>query len=92
MSGVRPAETAARNSASFRDPSGYVFQHHERIFRAINAECFATLEPLLKENWLTNTPVPNAVVPTRLVAADDPVHASLSSVIPGSPVSSSMSG
>ncbi len=83
MSGTISAETGLRDAASFRDPSGYVFERDQRIFRAIDPECFAVLDPLLKEAWLANQPWPGAVTPTRLLAAEDPLLGPIKSAHPG---------
>jgi SAM-dependent methyltransferase len=82
MSSDSPAVGTARNAGSFRDPSGYVFEQDGRVFRAINAECFAILASLTQDGWLANKPWANAVVSTRVVPAEDPVHATLASQHP----------
>ena len=83
MSGESPTVGNPRDAGSFRDPSGYVFEQNGGIFRAINADCLATLAPLLKEGWLAKNPWSGAVVPTRLVDAEDPLRLALASSHPG---------
>ena len=46
MPAVQEREISGRIPGSFRDPSGYVFLHKGRVFRAVDAECRDTLRRL----------------------------------------------
>ena len=67
MQAIAEREVAGRIPGSFRDPSGYVFLHKGRVFRAIDAECRDTLEHLTRSGVLTRLMRSGAVVNTRLV-------------------------
>ena len=67
MQAVAERQTAGRIPGSFRDPSGYVFLHRGRVFRAIDAECRDTLEHLTRTSVLTRLMQSGAVVHTRFV-------------------------
>jgi hypothetical protein len=59
-----------RIAGSFRDPSGYVFRRDGRVFRAVGADCSATLHGLAEEGALENLVAEGALVASRFV--DDP--------------------
>jgi hypothetical protein len=67
MPAVAEREVAGRIPGSFRDPSGYVFLHHGRVFRAIDAECRDTLQHLIQSGVLPRLMSDGAVVDTRFV-------------------------
>ena len=46
MSTVQKTIADGRVAGSFRDPSGYVFRRDGRVYRAIDSECFETLQSL----------------------------------------------
>ena len=56
-----------RVSGSFRDPSGYVFQHGERIFRALDAAAADLLRSLNVQGHLARWAREGLVVGTRFV-------------------------
>jgi SAM-dependent methyltransferase len=58
----------ARVPGSFRDPSGYVFLHGERVFRAVDAACRDTLRQLETAGVLPRLVEAGTVVATRTVA------------------------
>src|SRR3954452_7940473 len=55
----------ARVTGSFRDPSGYVFAHEGRIFRAVDARCHAVLSELAATGLLEKFIRDRQVVATR---------------------------
>jgi SAM-dependent methyltransferase len=61
---------AARIPGSFRDPSGYVFLHDQRVFRAVDEVCRDTLRRLEAAGVLPRLIDLGIVVGTRLV--EDP--------------------
>jgi SAM-dependent methyltransferase len=63
-------ETTARIPGSFRDPSGYVFLHEGRVFRAVDATCRDTLRSLEQTGLLSRLMRSGAVVATSFV--EDP--------------------
>jgi SAM-dependent methyltransferase len=67
MPAVAVREAAGRIPGSFRDPSGYVFLHRGRVFRAIDGECRDTLEHLNQNGLLARLMRSGAVVNTRFV-------------------------
>lgn len=56
-----------RDPASFRDPSGFVFEHGGRILRAVDEGCLATLRELERSGLLTALIDDGLVVNTRIV-------------------------
>ena len=62
--------SAARVTGSFRDPSGYVFAHEGRIFRAVDAHCHSALGELAAAGLLEKFIRERQVVATRFV--EDP--------------------
>ncbi len=72
----------ARDSGSFRDPSGYVFQHGERICRTLDAASAAILHDLEAQGHLQRWIRDGLVVGSRFVA--DPARlAELNAAHPG---------
>jgi SAM-dependent methyltransferase len=59
---------SARVTGSFRDPSGYVFAHDERIFRAIDPGTYSALSDLAGAGLLEKFIRERQVVATRFVA------------------------
>lgn len=57
----------ARVSGSFRDPSGYVFQVDQRVFRAIDNECYQTLWRLKESGVLAKLEEDKLLVGTQFV-------------------------
>ena len=72
----------SRDSGSFRDPSGYVFQHQGRIFRALDATATALLKELDAQGHLARWAREGLVVGTRFVE-DPAVVSALSAAHPG---------
>jgi SAM-dependent methyltransferase len=70
MPAVAEREVSGRIAGSFRDPSGFVFLHRGRIFRAVDAECRDTLRHLGDIGLLDRLMARGAVVPTTFV--EDP--------------------
>ncbi|MGD9782685.1 MAG: class I SAM-dependent methyltransferase [Kiritimatiellia bacterium] len=60
----------SRDSGSFRDPSGYVFQHRGRVFRALDSAAAGLLRDLVAQGHLARWIAEGLVVETRFV--DDP--------------------
>lgn len=58
---------SARVTGSFRDPSGYVFAHDGRIFRAVDAACHSALSDLATAGLLEKFIRDRQVVTTRFV-------------------------
>lgn len=72
----------ARDSGSFRDPSGYVFQHAGRIFRALDAVSAAILHDLEAQGHLQRWIQDGLIVGTRRV--EEPgLRAELNAAHPG---------
>ncbi len=72
----------ARIAASFRDPSGFVFHHQDRIFRAVDRATADLLRTLEAQGHLARWIQEGLVVGTRFV--DDPaLRAELSAAHPG---------
>lgn len=71
-----------RVAGSFRDPSGYVFQRGERIFRALDGAATDLLRGLATQGHLTRWAQEGLVVGTRFVEDPD-LLAELNSVHPG---------
>ena len=71
-----------RISGSFRDPSGYVFQHGNRIFRALDAAAQDLLRTLELQGHLARWAREGLVVGTRFVE-DPPLLAELNAAHPG---------
>lgn len=68
MTAVREvAEDSGRIASSFRDPSGYVFRHDQRIFRAVDADCWQTLTRLESSGLCGHFVKKRAVVGTRFI-------------------------
>ena len=61
---------AARVTGSFRDPSGFVFAHDGRIFRAIDAQCHSVLGELAAAGLLEKCVRERHIVATQFV--EDP--------------------
>ena len=72
----------SRDSGSFRDPSGYVFQHQGRIFRALDAAAAALLRDLDGQGHLARWAQEGLMVGTRFVE-DPALIAALSAAHPG---------
>ena len=62
--------TSHRIAGSYRDPSGFVFSHDERIFRAIDTECHDLLRHLADSGVLSSLQARELVVQTSFV--EDP--------------------
>ncbi|HAL91478.1 MAG TPA: hypothetical protein DCM68_00410 [Verrucomicrobia bacterium] len=71
-----------RDSGSFRDPSGYVFQHQGRIFRALDRTAADLIRNLDTHGHLARWTKEGLVVGTRFVA-DSPLVDELSAAHPG---------
>jgi ribosomal protein L11 methylase PrmA len=67
MPAAATAEAPGRIPGSFRDPSGYVFFHRNRVFRTVDAECRDTLQGLITAGVLPRLMSSGAVVRTRFV-------------------------
>lgn len=67
MPAAAEREITGRIDGSFRDPSGYVFLHRGRVFRAIDATCRDTLTYLAQNGVLPRLMRSGAVVDTRFV-------------------------
>lgn len=67
MAADRETTPGARIGGSFRDPSGYVFTREGRLFRAIDAECHATLRELEKSGLLARFTAARQIVVTKWV-------------------------
>ena len=72
----------ARISGSFRDPSGYVFPHAGRIFRALDATAADVIRKLADQGHLARWIRAGLVVGTRFVE-DSVLQAELDSTHPG---------
>ena len=72
----------SRDSASFRDPSGYVFQHQGRVFRALDAAAADLLRDLDANGHLARWAKEGLVVGTRFVE-EPALRAALSAAHPG---------
>ena len=72
----------SRDSGSFRDPSGYVFQHAGRIFRALDRASAELLRGLDAQGHLARWAQAGLVVGTRFVA-DAALQAQLAALHPG---------
>ncbi len=72
----------SRDSGSFRDPSGYVFPHQGRIFRALDPAAAALLRDLDAQGHLTRWAREGLVVGTRFVD-DAALQSELSAAHPG---------
>lgn len=71
-----------RISGSFRDPSGYVFQHHGRIFRALDPAATQLLQELEDRGHLARWTRDGLIVGTRSVT-DASLQAELAASHPG---------
>jgi len=56
-----------RDAGSFRDPSGFVFRHDGRLFRAIDAKCAAILDGLAATGALQRLVADGLVVGTSIL-------------------------
>ena len=72
----------SRDSGSFRDPSGYVFQHRSRIFRALDSAAAGILRDLAAQGHLARWIAEGLVVGSRFVE-DAALLAELDSAHPG---------
>ena len=73
-----------RVAGSFRDPSGYVFEHDGRVFRALDQTCAALLRDLDVQGHLARWNREGLIVASRFV--DDPeLIATLTAAHPGYP-------
>lgn len=72
----------SRVSGSFRDPSGYVFTHEGRIFRALDAEAAALIRELDEKGALAQLIKSGELVGTRFVD-DAALSSSLAALHPG---------
>ena len=70
-----------RLQASFRDPSGYVFEREGKIFRAISAEFCALWDDVSRSGLITKLTADRWLVQTALVA--DPLRENLAAEHPG---------
>jgi hypothetical protein len=70
-----------RLEASFRDPSGYVFDRQGHIFRAINAEFRSLWDGLCQSGLVAKLTAERWFVPTQVVA--EPLKQALASEHPG---------
>jgi SAM-dependent methyltransferase len=75
------AEKMARNEGSLRDPSGYVFQRDNCIFRTIDEECFAVLHSAAENGCLEQWIRERKLVGTRFV--EPPLATALMNEHPG---------
>lgn len=64
-------DASARIGGSFRDPSGYVFQRQQRIFRAIDDACHQTLRDLQDSGLLDALMTERLLARTRFVEDRD---------------------
>ncbi len=60
-------QTLHRAAASFRDPSGFVFELGGRIFRAVDAACLEIIRSLRDDGLLAELIGAGRIVPTRIV-------------------------
>jgi len=67
MTAMIATETVRRPEASFRDPSGFVFELGGRIFRAVDASCLEVIRGLADQGLLAELIDAGRVVPTRIV-------------------------
>ena len=72
----------ARFTASFRDPSGYVFAREGRIFRAVDDACHHALRELATAGKLETLIRDHQVVATSFITDPD-LHATLAAEHPG---------
>lgn len=72
----------SRDSGSFRDPSGYVFRHRERVFRALDSAAAGLLRDLTAQGHLARWMEQGLVVGTRFVE-DAGLLAELNAAHPG---------
>ncbi len=72
----------SRDSGSFRDPSGYVFQFEGRVFRALDRASAELLRGLDAQGHLARWAQAGLVVGTRFVA-DETLRAQLAALHPG---------
>ena len=77
---VEPTGTV-RDAGSFRDPSGYVFHEAGHVYRAVDADCAASLQALAEKGSLGRLLSDGWLVPTRFV--DEPQQARLAVAHPG---------
>lgn len=82
MSTVEKTIADGRVAGSFRDPSGYVFGRNGRVFRAVDSECFETLESLRGRGLLKTLIDENLLVRTQFVE-DTTLSADLAIENPG---------
>ncbi len=59
-----------RLTASFRDPSGYVFMHEGRLLRAVDTECHHTLTDLVHAGLLEKMMLARQIVPTQFIESE----------------------
>jgi hypothetical protein len=71
-----------RVSGSFRDPSGFVFHHRNRVFRALDAAAAALLRDLDTQGHLARWAQDGLVVGTRFVE-EPALRAELDAAHPG---------
>ena len=72
----------SRDSGSFRDPSGYVFQHRGRVFRALDAAAAGLLRDLDAQGHLARWTREGLIVGSRFVE-DSALSTELSAAHPG---------
>jgi len=77
-----PEPGASRDAGSFRDPSGFVFRHDGRMFRAIDAKCAAILDNLASTGALKRLVADGLVVETSILEPS-PVVEDLTAAHPG---------
>jgi len=63
--------TPVRDPASFRDPSGFVCQLGDEIYRAVDTPCASLVGELARSGLLERLETHAGLVPTRLVTEDD---------------------
>ncbi|OHB69067.1 MAG: hypothetical protein A2V70_11560 [Planctomycetes bacterium RBG_13_63_9] len=71
-----------RLPGSFRDPSGFVFSHEGRIFRAIDEDCRQVIKGLMNEGLFSKLVEEQVVVRTEFVE-DDPLRRTLAAECSG---------
>lgn len=77
MNPLAPDRAGQRVAGSYRDPSGYVFLQHRRVFRALDNDCWEVLEQLRESGVLADLIARGWVVGTEPVggaAAVEPLR------------------
>ncbi len=73
-----------RNPASFRDPSGFVFEYQGRIFRAVRQPCLDLVRDLHDSGLLAELTEASLIVPTGIVQTPELIE-HLQAIHPGFP-------